>query len=176
MKHILAIIKVLLFASSPLFAQQLQQCGSQGAVSADLIARALQLEAERGGGGEVRTLKLKVVIAATDNGQGGQALATQPSKVQAEIDVANEIFARCNTGIQIQLCGPIQVVEDAGFYWSGDMQSPTVQAAIEKGYITALYAYQLSGNIGGYVIGELIGISSFATPSTLRTRSGTYWA
>ena len=91
---------LLLSYCSPARAQQQAGCGSTNAgLSPELVARALAADAERGGGNEVRTMKLHVVIAAAPNGGFDPVLAFQPSDVQRDIDATNAIFARCNTGV-----------------------------------------------------------------------------
>jgi hypothetical protein len=165
---------LLLSYCSPARAQQQAGCGSTNAgLSPELVARALAADAERGGGNEVRTMKLHVVIAAAPNGGFDPVLAFQPSDVQRDIDATNAIFARCNTGVQLQLCGPIEVVVDQQLYISPLQAAQTVQANTEPGYINAFYVFDIaSGTIGGAALGDLVFVSRFGPQYTLAHEVG----
>ncbi len=165
---------LLLSFYSPTFAQQQVSCGSAHAgLPPELVARALAADAERGGGNEVRTLKLHVVIAAAPNGGFDPVLAFQPSDVQRDIDFTNEIFERCNTGIQLQLCGPMEVVVDYGLYNSPLQAAQTVQANTELGYINAFYVFDIAnGTIGGAALGDVVFVSRFGPINTLAHEIG----
>ena len=165
---------LLLSFCSPTFAQQQVNCGStHTGLPPELVARALAADAERGGGSEVRTLKLHVVIAAAPNGGFDPVLAFQPSDVQRDIDFTNEVFARCNTGIRIQLCGPTEVVVDYGLYNSPLQAAQTVQANTELGYINAFYVFDIAnGTIGGAALGDVVFVSRFGPINTLAHEIG----
>ncbi len=170
---VLATGLLLSFGSAAL-AQQQVSCGNANAgLSPVLVARALAANAERGGGNEVRTLKMHVVIAAAPNQGGDPVLAFQPSDVQRDIDFTNAAFERCNTGIQIQLCGPIEVVEDYTLYNSGPQAFQTVEAHTMLGSINAFYVFDIAnGVIGGAALGDLIFVSRFGPNNTLAHEVG----
>ena len=150
---------------------QHQWCHSPGTLSPALVARAMACDAQRGGGTGVRTLKLKVLIAADPGAPGGPALAVPPSRVQADLDLANGIFERCNTGIRFQLCGPMQVIEDAQFYF-GTPSTPAVLAAKESGYITAMYVLTTGGQFTGAAFGLDMVVAAGASSNTLAHELG----
>jgi len=170
-----ALAAGLLFSfCSPALAQQKADCGSTNAgLPPGLIARALAADAERGGGNEVRTLKLRVVIAAAPNQGFEPMLAFQPSDVQRDIDATNAVFERCNTGIQLQLCGPIEVVVDYLLYNSPLQAAQTVQENTSMGYINAFYVFDIaSGTIGGAALGDVVFVSRFGPSNTLAHEVG----
>lgn len=159
------LLALLTLLAGPIMAQH-HWCHSPGMSSPALVARALACDAQRGGGTGLRTLQVKVLIAADPGAPGGPAPAVPPSRVQADLDHANEIFDRCNTGIRFQLCGPMQVVADAAFYF-GNPSTPAVLAAKESGYITAMYVLTTGGQFSGAAFGLDMIISASATPNTL---------
>lgn len=165
---------LILFSSSPTLAQRHTGCGSTNSgLPPSLVARALAADAERGGENELRTLKLRVVIAAAPNQGFDPSLAFQPSDVQRDIDATNAVFERCNTGIQLQLCGPIEVVVDYLLYNSPLQAAQTVQANTELGYINAFYVFDIaSGTIGGAALGDIVFVSRFGPANTLAHEIG----
>lgn len=172
--HAAPILGLFTLFCQPVHAQQALHCGTHGqGLPADLITQALAMDAERGGGNDTRTMKLHVVIAASPNGGFDPLLAFQPSDVQRDIDATNADFARCNTGIQLQLCGPIDVVVNDLLYNSPLQAAPIVQANTEMGYINAFYVFDIaSGTIGGAALGDVVFVSRFGPSNTLAHEIG----
>ena len=160
-----------LLAPVALHAQFTSFCGTHQQTDPALVQQALALDAERGGGGtEVRTLKVKVFIAAipTDQGPGP---AFRPSDVQAQLDATNDLFANSNTGIQFQLCGPMQVVEDYNLY-SGINFGIAALNYYEPGYLNLFFVFELGPNLGGVAFGPMAFVSRFGPRNTLAHEIG----
>jgi len=167
-----ALFILLLLVALPAHAQQPILCGNQQRLDPDVVRQALALDAQRGGDeGPVRTLKVKVIIAAAPM-DGPPLVAFRPSEVQAQIDATNEIFARCNIGIQFQLCGPMRTVVDYGLFYTGFQASAVVAQYEEPGYINAFFVQELPFNLGGASIGPQIYVSRYGARNTLAHEIG----
>ena len=146
-------------------------CGTLQASNPEVVRAALALDAARGGDdGPVRTLKVKVIIAAipTDVGPGP---AFQPSEVQAQLDATNAIFANSNTGIQFQLCGPMQVVENYNL-WAGNNFGTEALTYYEPGYLNLVFVFELPQGLGGVAFGPMAFVSRFGPRNTLAHEIG----
>lgn len=142
-----------LLLSSVLASAQLQQpfrCGGTATISPAFAAAARNAGAERGGD---RYLKVKVIIASLP-GPGGDA--STPSVVQRDLDGMNEVFAHNETGIQFVLCGPVQVVDDAGLYDLWQFDPSDLQPHFEPGYITLVYVNYLPNGLAGFAFGDIV--------------------
>jgi len=146
-------------------------CGTLQASNPEVVRAALAMDAARGGDdGPVRTLKVKVIIAAipTDVGPGP---AFQPSEVQAQLDATNAIFANSNTGIQFQLCGPMQVVENYNL-WAGNNFGTEALTYYEPGYLNLVFVFELPQGLGGVAFGPMAFVSRFGPRNTLAHEIG----
>jgi hypothetical protein len=163
---------LLLLLTSPFtHAQQAPFCGTQPLLAPEVVRQALALDAQRGGDeGPVRTLKVKVIIAAVPTTEG-PGPAFQPSEVQAQLDATNAIFAASNTGIQFQLCGPIQVVENYDL-WAGNNFGTEALNYYEPGYLNLFYVFELPSGLGGVAFGPMAFVSRFGPPNTLAHEIG----
>ncbi|MBK8498687.1 MAG: hypothetical protein IPL52_07685 [Flavobacteriales bacterium] len=124
-------------------------CQSTASVSPATV-RAAQGYQPRG---STRYVKLKVIIAS-QSGPGGDA--STGSIVQRDIDGMNAIFADNSTGIQFELCGPVQVVDNDALYWMWNLDPAALNPYYEPGYITLVYAYQLPNSLGGFQMGDIV--------------------
>jgi hypothetical protein len=162
----------LLVLLAPLLshAQPIAHCGTQQHTTAAIVQQALEHDAQRGGGNDVRILKVKVIIAAmaTDS---DPLPAFQPSDVQAELDATNAIFANSNTGIQFQLCGPMQVVVDYDLF-SGNNFGLAALDYYEPGYLNLFFVFELSPGLGGVAFGPMAFVSRFGPRNTLAHEIG----
>ncbi|MBK8612472.1 MAG: hypothetical protein IPN85_03120 [Flavobacteriales bacterium] len=125
-------------------------CQSTSSVSADIVRAAQGYVPGRGG---TRYVKLKVIIAS-QTGPGGDA--STPSIVQRDLDGMNELFALNNTGIQFELCGPVQVVDNDNLYAPWNFDPASINPYYEPGYITLVYCALLPNSLGGFTMGDLV--------------------
>ena len=124
-------------------------CRSSASVSPDILVAA-QAYQPRGG---TRYVKVKAIIAS-QVGPGGDASA--PSIVQRDIDGMNEIFAQSNTGIQFELCGPVQIVDDNALHAAWSFNPAAINPYYEPGYFTLVYTTMLPNNLGGLAMGDIV--------------------
>ncbi|MBK9074743.1 MAG: hypothetical protein IPL77_07120 [Flavobacteriales bacterium] len=124
-------------------------CNSTSSVP-PAILQAAQGYAPRG---STRYVKIKVIIAS-QSAPGGDA--STPSIVQRDIDGMNELFAQNNTGIQFELCGPVQVVDNDNLYALWNLDPATLNPYYEPGYITLVYCALLPNGLGGFAMGDLV--------------------
>ncbi|HRH37591.1 MAG TPA: M43 family zinc metalloprotease, partial [Flavobacteriales bacterium] len=148
-RSFLAALSVLLlqFGSSA----QVQQpwCNSTASVEPAVI-RAAQGYSARGA---TRYVKVKVIIAS-QSGPGGDA--STPSTVQRDLDGMNDIYAANNTGIQFELCGPVQVVDNDNLYALWNLNPADLNPYYEPGYITLVYSSFLPNGLGGFTMGDIV--------------------
>ncbi len=133
------------------------QCQSTSSVP-PAILEAAQGYAPRGG---TRYVKLKVIIGSQTT-PGGDA--TTPSIVQRDIDGMNGIFAQNNTGIQFELCGPVQVVDDNALHALWNFNPATINPYYEPGYFTMVYTTMLPNNLGGMAMGDIVYLRGQGSP------------
>ncbi len=169
MRHLLTALS-LLFASQVL-PQQITSCTARGSATPELIAHAIATDAERGGQ-QVRTIKVKVVVGAAPTEGGEPFLSVPLTKVQRDIDFTNEVFDRSNTGIQVQLCGPISVVTDFALYSMVNISPAAIAPHRVPGYITIFYTTALPSGIGGTWAGDQVFISGGGPISTMAHELG----
>ncbi len=124
-------------------------CQSTGSVSPATI-QAAQGYAPRGG---TRYVKLKVIIGS-QVGPGGDA--STGSIVQRDLDGMNDLFALNNTGIQFELCGPVQVVDNDALYALWNFDPTALNPYYEPGYITLVYSSFLPNSLGGFQMGDIV--------------------
>ncbi len=136
-----------------------------------MIARALAQDQQRGGE-EVRTIKVTVVVGAAPTDSGELLLAVPLTKVQRDIDFTNAAFARSNTGIQVQLCGPISVATDFALYSMNNISPTAIAPHRVPGNITIYYTSLLLGGIGGTWLGDQVFISAAGPANTLAHEIG----
>jgi|JI9StandDraft_2_1071091.scaffolds.fasta_scaffold00513_21 hypothetical protein len=138
----------LVMTALPVVGQRVPGCSSQGLTDGPSMQRALQADDRRD---LVRYMRVKVVIAAQDDGEGGLELAATPGRVQRDLDFANEVFDRCGTGIQFHLCAPPSVVVDPLLWNTSTGDGAPMIANREAGLITIFYVNFMSlGLEGGY--------------------------
>lgn len=160
-----------LFAPFTLPAQHTSFCGTHLRTDASVVQRALADHEQRGGDvGPVRTLKVKVIIAAAPT-DAAPLLAFQPSAVQAQLDATNAIFANSNTGIQFQLCGPMRVVVDYNLY-AGINFGVEALTYYEPGYLNLFFVQDLGLNLGGVALGPMAFVARSGPPNTLAHEIG----
>lgn len=116
--------------------QQHWNCGHRGSVDPELVARAVEAGQQRDG---VRYVKTRVVIGAIPDGNGGITQAVPFSRVQRDLDFANEAFLECGSGIQFQLCDAPDVVVNPGLYYTGVQDFNALMAQRIHGYVTVFY-------------------------------------
>ncbi len=163
---------LLAFATATLsVAQQATRCTARGSAAPAHIQRALEQDPQRGGE-EVRTLKIKVVVGAAPTESGEPFLSVPLTKVQRDIDFTNDAFARSNTGIQVQLCGPISVVTDFALYSMDNISPAAIAPHRVPGYITVFYTTYLVGGLGGTWLGDQVFISGAGPANTLAHEIG----
>ncbi|MBK6776644.1 MAG: hypothetical protein IPG74_12700, partial [Flavobacteriales bacterium] len=124
-------------------------CQSTGSVSPAII-QAAQGYAPRGG---TRYVKLKVIIGS-QVGPGGDA--STGSIVQRDLDGMNDLFALNNTGIQFELCGPVQVVDNDALYALWNFDPTALNPYYEPGYLTLVYSSFLPNSLGGFQMGDIV--------------------
>lgn len=155
----LFLIATIGFAQ-PLAAQQIGMCNVQLAADPQLVTRALSAGDQRDG--ETRYIRVKVVIAAQDDGNGGLRLAATHARIQRDLDFTNEVFARCNVGIQLHLCEAPSVVADP-LIWNtstGDA-GPLFENRLRNG-ITIFYVNYTTLNLEGGAAGDIAVIAPHA--------------
>jgi hypothetical protein len=103
--------------------------------------------------GSTRYVKLKVIIAS-QSGPGGDA--STPSIVQRDLDGMNDLYAQNNTGIQFELCGPVQVVDNDALYALWNLDPATMNPYYEPGYITLVYSALLPNGLAGFAMGDIV--------------------
>ncbi len=124
-------------------------CQSTSSVSPATI-QAAQGYQPRGG---TRYVKVKVIIAS-QSGPGGDA--TTGSIVQRDLDGMNAIFADNNTGIQFELCGPVQIVDNNALHALWSFNPAVINPYYEPGYITMVYTTMLPNGLGGIAVGDIV--------------------
>lgn len=134
------------------------KCNSTSSVSPDILRAAQEYDGHRGG---TRYVQLKAIIAASS--ASGQVAST-PSIVQRDIDGMNALFAQNNTGIQFELCGPVQTVYNYNLYVLWNFDPADLNPYYEPGYITLLYTAVLPSGIGGMNMGDLLYLSGHGSP------------
>ncbi len=145
-----AVVGIAVCLSGVLNAQTiLPWCQSTTSVSPAII-QAAQGYTARGG---TRYVKIKAIIASQP-GPGGDA--STPSIVQRDIDGMNDLFAQNNTGIQFELCGPVQIVENANLAALWNLDPAVMNAYYEPGYITMVYSSLLPNSLGGFAMGDIV--------------------
>lgn len=167
-----ALFTALLFLVVPARAQQVVPCTSYGSATPALIAQALAHASERGGGEEVSTIKVKVVVGAAPTEEGEPLLAVPLTRVQRDLDFTNEVFSRSNTGLQVQLCGPISVVTDFALYYMSSISPAAIAPHRVPGYITIFYSTSLAAGIGGTWLGDQVFIAAGGPANTLAHEIG----
>ncbi|MBL0127849.1 MAG: hypothetical protein IPP83_10430 [Flavobacteriales bacterium] len=126
------------------------RCQSTSSVSPAILKAAQSYTGNRGA---TRYVKLKVIIAS-QVGPGGDA--STPSIVQRDIDGMNALFAENNTGIQFELCGPVQVVDNYNLYALWNLDPAILIPYYEPGYITLVYAALLPNGLAGFNMGDIV--------------------
>jgi len=132
----LFIPALLALSTATAYAQQHWTCGHQGSLDPELVARAMAAGEQRDG---VRYVKTRVVIGAIPDGNGGITQAVPFSRVQRDLDFANEAFLACGSGVQFQLCDAPDVVVNPGLYYSGVQDFDALIAQRIHGYVTVFY-------------------------------------
>lgn len=159
-RPLLTLLIVLLGFAQPLAAQQIGMCNVQHPADRQLVAHALSAGDQRDG--ETRYIRVKVVIAAQDDGNGGLRLAATHARIQRDLDFTNEVFARCNVGIQLHLCEAPSVVADP-LIWNtstGDA-GPLLANRLRNG-LTIFYVNFVSLNLEGGASGDIAVIAPHA--------------
>lgn len=119
-----------------------------------------------------RYLKVHAVIAAIPDDNGGQQMAASFQRVQDDLDLANTIFETSGVGIQLQMCDPIEVVEDQMLYWATTGDPSPFLPHQQAGYITVYYVgFGPSGLLGGAVSDRAF-VATGAPPQVLAHEVG----
>jgi hypothetical protein len=170
--HMRYTFVLLAFALATLgSAQQATSCTARGSATPSMIAHALAQDQQRGGG-SVRTIKVKIVVGAAPTESGEPFLSVPLTRVQRDIDFTNDAFARSNTGIQIQLCGPISVVTDFALYNMDNISPAALAPHRVPGYITIFYTTLLPSGVGGTWSGDQVFISGSGRSNTMAHEIG----
>ncbi len=137
--------------------------------NASQIQRALQANDQRD---VVRYMRVKVVIAAQDDGAGSLQLATTPGRIQRDLDFTNEVFDRCGVGIQFHLCAPPSVVADPLIWNTSTGDAGPLFANRERGFITIFYVNFTSLGLEGGAAGDIVIMAPHARPHVLAHELG----
>lgn len=98
----------------------------------------------------IRYLKVHAVIASAPVSGALQVSATF-ERVNGDLAFANQVLAQSGTEIQLQMCDPIDVVEDASIYYGSGGDPTSFFTHRRPGYITVFYVGSLGGVAGGAV-------------------------
>lgn len=148
-------------------AQLVPTCGGAGP-SAEIVAQALARGEQRDG---MRYIKCHVVIAATYSIEGTYMQAATVERVQRDIDFTNDVYERSNTGIQLQVCAPFEVVVDPMlFSVTGDASSFFAQRW--PGYLNIFYVGYMSAPVGGGAVLDMATVSPLGTVDVLAHEIG----
>ncbi|MCC6937651.1 MAG: hypothetical protein IT226_05460 [Flavobacteriales bacterium] len=126
------------------------RCESTSSVSPAILQAAQGYAGVRDA---TRYVKLKVIIAS-QTGPGGDA--STPSIVQRDLDGMNELYSENNTGIQFDLCGPVQVVDNDNLYALWNLDPANLNPYYEPGYITLVYCALLPNGLAGFNMGDIV--------------------
>ncbi|MBK9598328.1 MAG: hypothetical protein IPO60_08400 [Flavobacteriales bacterium] len=126
------------------------RCNSTSSVSPAILRAAQGYSGHRDG---TRYVKIKAIIGSQE-GPGGDA--STPSIVQRDIDGMNALYAQNNTGIQFELCGPVQVVDNYNLFALWSLDPAALNPYYEPGYITLVYAALLPNGLAGFNTGDIV--------------------
>lgn len=160
-------VALLLAASHVASAQLAPTCGGMSP-SPEFVHQALERAEQRDG---MRYIKCHVVIGATYSFEGTYMQAATVERVQRDIDFTNAVYERSNTGIQLQVCAPFEVVVDPSLYSIGSDPSGMLENRW-PGYLNIYYVGFMSAPVGGGAVLDMATVSQLGTIDVLAHEVG----